>query len=121
MDNDSTAVLDEPIVRTYNPPPKNKSQAGKPKQLPPYMVVVYNDDDHTFDYVIMALQKVFGYDVQKAFLYAVVIDRTGQANVWSGSKEVAELKKDQLDGIGPDLFGPKKVEYPLHSTIEPMA
>lgn len=40
--------------------------------------------------------------------------------VWSGSKEVAELKRDQVRSAGPDFYAAKKVEFPLGVTIEPL-
>src|SRR2546423_11167204 len=36
-----------------------------PKLLPPYNVVLLNDDDHTYDYVIEMLSSVFGYNLTK--------------------------------------------------------
>ena len=35
-------------------------------QLPPYNVVLLDDDDHSYAYVIEMLGDVFGYDVDKA-------------------------------------------------------
>ena len=57
---------------------------------------------------------------QKAWLLAAEIDARGKANVWSGSKEVAELKCEQIRGLGPDFFAPKPVTFPLGVYIEPL-
>jgi len=92
----------------------------KPKKLPPYAVVVLNDDEHTFAYVIDTFMKVFGYDQTKSFQLAEEIHRQGRGIVWSGPKEVAELKRDQIRSAGPDLFASKKVSYPLGVLIEPL-
>jgi len=99
---------------------KNKDSENKPKQLPPYAVIVHNDEDHTFAYVIDSFMKVFGYTMEKCYELATAIHVQGQAIVWSGSKEVAELKKDQIISCGPDLYAAKKVETPLSVSIEPM-
>lgn len=91
----------------------------KTKQQPPYAVVVINDNDHTFDYVIITFQKVFGYEINKCIELAETIHKKGRAIVWSGSLEVAELKREQIISAGPDTFGPKKITWPLKVELEP--
>jgi ATP-dependent Clp protease adaptor protein ClpS len=93
---------------------------GKPKRQPPYAVVVLNDDDHTYAYVIDVLQKTFGYDLEKCYLLALQIDLTGRAVVWTGTMEVAEFKRDRIRGFGPDVYAMKPVTFPLGCVIEPM-
>ena len=115
-----TAVLEPP------PPPKVKPAApkadprNKPKRQPPYAVIVENDDDHSYDYVILGLCKVCGHSMESAFKLATEIDRTGRAAVWTGSLEVAELKRDQIIGLGPDFFARNPVLYPLGVYLEPL-
>ncbi|HVX16161.1 MAG TPA: ATP-dependent Clp protease adaptor ClpS [Pirellulales bacterium] len=95
-----------------------RTERPKPKRLPPYAVVVLNDDDHTFPYVIETFMKVFGYTQTKSFLLASDIHVHGRAAVWTGPKEVAELKRDQIRSAGPDLFAASKVTYPLGVVLE---
>ncbi len=38
---------------------------AKPKQQPPYAVVLFNDEEHTFQYVVETLMKVFGYQFRQ--------------------------------------------------------
>jgi ATP-dependent Clp protease adaptor protein ClpS len=109
------AAVAEP--ETVEAPEADKT---KPKRLPPYAVIVLNDDLHTFQYVIETLQKVFGYSKAKGFLLAERIHVVGRAAVWTGPKEVAELKRDQIRGAGPDLHASKSVRFPLGVTIEPL-
>jgi len=92
----------------------------KPKRLPPYAVVVLNDDEHTFEYVIETFVKVFGYAPEKCFQLAEQIHTQGRAIVWSGPKEVAELKRDQIVGAGPDFHAARTVKWPLGVVIEPL-
>jgi ATP-dependent Clp protease adaptor protein ClpS len=100
--------------------PKHKTdKTNETKRQPPYVVIIYNDNDHTVPYVIEGLQKVFGYSVEKAVIYTAEIHHTGRSIVWSGTRELAELKQEQLVSLGPDLYGAKPVEYPLGVTIEP--
>jgi ATP-dependent Clp protease adaptor protein ClpS len=93
---------------------------NKPRPLPPHAVVVLNDDLHTFEYVIETFQKVFGYPTEKCFLLAKQIHEQGRGIVWSGTKELAELKRDQIRGAGPDVYASRKVEFPLGVEIEPL-
>jgi ATP-dependent Clp protease adaptor protein ClpS len=117
MTASETAEEVEVVVVTSKPAPKTKSET---KTQPPYAVIVEDDDFHTFEYVIEALAKVCHYDRQKAFLLAAEIDSQGRALVWSGTKELAELKRDQLRGMGPDHFAPTPVTFPLGVYIEPL-
>lgn len=110
-------TADEVVVVTTRPAPDRRT---RPKQQPPYAVIVEDDDEHTFQYVTETLVKVCGYTRQKAFQLAVEIDATGKAVVWSGTKELAELKRDQIRGMGPDHFAGKPVTFPLGVYIEPL-
>ena len=92
----------------------------RPKKQPPYAVIVHDDDQHTYEYVIEVLQKVCGHDLQKAFVLTQAVDLTGRAAVWTGPKEVAELKRDQIRGFGPDHYAQQTVRFPLGVTIEPL-
>jgi ATP-dependent Clp protease adaptor protein ClpS len=113
---ESTATV-EPDPQTT---PRTASDAPQPRRLPPYAVVVYNDDRHTFDYVIETFGKVFGHNRQRAAQLAWSIHREGRGIVWSGPKEVAELKRDQVRSAGPDLHASPPVKFPLRVDIEPL-
>ncbi|MEM6751178.1 MAG: ATP-dependent Clp protease adaptor ClpS [Planctomycetota bacterium] len=99
------------------PKPSAKDKPGKP--LPPHHVVLLNDEDHTFEYVIEVLMTVFGKNPADAFRLTEHVHLKGRAAVWTGSKEVAELKRDQVRGYGPDFFASITVRYPLGVKIEP--
>jgi ATP-dependent Clp protease adaptor protein ClpS len=119
--SETAATVDEEVI--VRPKAKSKrhekeQDKSRPKTQPPYAVIVENDDFHTFHYVIEVLQKVFGYDLQKAFSLTVEVDAAGQAIVWSGALEVAELKRDQIRGFGPDLYAMKPVTFPLGVRVE---
>lgn len=110
-------TADDVIVTTARPAPVTKP---KHKKQPPYAVIVENDDYHTFDYVIETLTKVCGYNTEKAFQLAYEIHTQGKSAVWSGTRELAELKRDQIRGMGPDTFASKPVTFPLGVYIEPL-
>jgi ATP-dependent Clp protease adaptor protein ClpS len=99
---------------------KRSPTPTKPKPQPPYAVIVLNDEQHTFEYVIEVLQKVCAHKLEEAFTLTKRVHDTGQAVVWSGTMEVAELKRDQIRGFGPDFYADITVRFPLGVRIEPM-
>src|SRR5438132_530936 len=76
----------------------------KPKQreetatlrLPPYHVIIENDDFHSQEFVVDVLRKVLGCTVECAFQYMLQAHTSGRAIIWTGPKEVAELKVEQI-------------------------
>ena len=74
----------------------------KPKQLPPFNVVLLDDDDHTYEYVIEMLGAVFAYPLEKGFKLAEEVDSSGRVIVFTSHKELAELKCDQILAYGAD-------------------
>jgi ATP-dependent Clp protease adaptor protein ClpS len=79
-----------------------EKQEEKTKRQPPYNVVLLDDDDHSYDYVIAMLQQLFGYPREKGFQMAKEVDTTGRVIVLTTTKEHAELKQDQIHAFGPD-------------------
>src|SRR5687768_13896348 len=93
---------------------------SKPRRLPPYVVIIENDDEHSFPYVIDALRRVFGYGWFKSFRLAMQAHVKGRAAVWTGPFETAEFKRDRIRSLGPDLQARKPVYFPLGCAIEPL-
>lgn len=111
----------EPPVKTAPAKPNVKPRSDtKRKPQPPYAVIVANDEDHTFEYVIEMLQRVCGHNIEDALKHTVNIHNAGEDTVWTGMLEVAELKRDQIRGFGPDFYASIPVKYPLGVRIEPM-
>jgi ATP-dependent Clp protease adaptor protein ClpS len=67
-----------------------------------YHVIILNDDEHTFDYVIEMLQAVFNLPHATAMSRTVEADATGSAIVLTTNLEEAEQKRDQVHAYGPD-------------------
>jgi ATP-dependent Clp protease adaptor protein ClpS len=66
-----------------------------------WRVIVRNDDHNTFDHVAVTLARYIpGVDVSGGYALADRIHTTGQALVWSGHRETAELYWEQLHGAG---------------------
>ncbi len=88
------------------------------RRLPPYNVVILNDEDHTFDYVIELLIKLFRHTLPKAKELTERIHTTGRAIVYTTHKELAELKRDQVIAYGPDPRS-RSSKGPLRCYVEP--
>ena len=66
-----------------------------------WRVIVRNDDHNTFDGVAHVLARYIpGISVDRGYRIADAIHRTGQAIVWTGYREPAELYWSQLSGAG---------------------
>jgi ATP-dependent Clp protease adaptor protein ClpS len=66
-----------------------------------WRVIVKNDDHNTFDHVARTLARYIpGVDVDRGYAFANQIHNSGQAIVWSGQKEPAELYWEQLADAG---------------------
>ena len=86
--------------------------------LPPYNVILLDDDDHSYEYVILMLKKVFGYPIEKGFEMAQEVDSTGRVVVATTNLEQAELKRDQIQAFGPDPLIPR-CKGSMSATVEP--
>jgi len=70
--------------------------------VPRYHVVLLDDNDHTYEYVIEMLVHLFSHSSSKAYDMACTVDQTGRVIVETTHKERAELKRDQIHNYGPD-------------------
>jgi ATP-dependent Clp protease adaptor protein ClpS len=89
------------------------------KRQPPYHVILLNDDDHTFQYVITMLQQLFGYPQEKGYQMALEVHTTGRCIVLTTTREHAELKRDQIHAFGPDPWSSKDCKGSMSAVIEP--
>jgi ATP-dependent Clp protease adaptor protein ClpS len=90
-------------------------------QLQPlYHVILLNDEDHTYDYVIEMLVKIFGMTESKAYSHAVEVDTAGTTIVLTCELEKAELKRDQIHAYGPDPRLPRSMGS-MAAIVEPAA
>lgn len=74
----------------------------RPKREPSWHVIIWNDETHTYEYVIELLMKLFGHSFEKALEIARLVDKTGKGIAFTTHKELAELKRDQVLAYGPD-------------------
>jgi ATP-dependent Clp protease adaptor protein ClpS len=88
------------------------------RRMPPYNVVILNDEEHTFPYVIELLVKLFAHPLPKAKELTWRIHTQGRAVVYTTHKEKAELKREQVLAYGADPRLPSS-KGPLRCYIEP--
>ena len=79
---------------------KDSRRLPQPESL--YNVILLDDDEHSYDYVIEMLGKIFGHALEVAFQMAVEVDATGRVIVDTTHRERAELKRDQIRSFGAD-------------------
>ena len=87
-------------------------------EMPLYNVVLLNDDDHTYDYVIELLGHVFGHSLERAYKMACEVDAKGRVIVDTTHLDRAELKRDQIHGYGADWRMPN-CKGPMAAVVEP--
>ena len=88
-------------MSTLTPPKERLSRGGRSGLGRVWRVIVLNDDHNTFDGVAFALSSVLpGVDFDAGMRLADRIHHTGQAIVWSGDREHAELYWEQLSDRG---------------------
>ena len=96
-------------------------QRSKPerKRQPRYSVILWDDDDHTYDYVIRMMRELFGYNAEQAWEIADRVDNSGRAVCLTTTLEHAELKRDQIHAYGSDAHL-SRCKGAMSSTIEPL-
>jgi ATP-dependent Clp protease adaptor protein ClpS len=87
---------------------------------PLYHVILLNDEDHTYDYVVEMLAKVFKMSDTTAFNHAVEVDTKGTTIVLTCELSKAELKRDQIHTYGPDWRLPRSMGS-MAAIVEPAA
>jgi ATP-dependent Clp protease adaptor protein ClpS len=73
-----------------------------PQTPPPYHVVLLDDNDHSYDYVVRMLVDLFRHSIQTAFRMACEVDATGRVIVETTTRERAEFKQEQVHAFGAD-------------------
>jgi ATP-dependent Clp protease adaptor protein ClpS len=72
------------------------------EKVPLYRVVLLDDNDHTYDYVIEMLQKIFIFTLDEAYRHAEEVDRCGRTVLIVCELPQAEFARDQIHAYGPD-------------------
>ena len=114
-----TAYQDQDDAGTTTVVPRKQREAEKQaRRQPRYNVLLWDSDDHTFDYVEKMLRELFGHQKEQCKKIAEQVDTDGKAVVLTTTKEHAELKRDQIHAYGKDQLEGSKGS--MWSTIEPV-
>jgi ATP-dependent Clp protease adaptor protein ClpS len=109
----------EPAAPAREQEARHESKQGsRPQKQPRYHVVLWNDDDHTYQYVIAMLQQLFGHPPERGFQLAKEVDAEGRVIVLTTTREHAELKRDQIHAFGADRLLARS-KGAMKASIEP--
>lgn len=86
---DSAATLTRPA-------PARPKPDRKVKELPPFKVLLHNDDVNTVDHVIMSVMKLTGMQLEDAVQKTLEAHETGVALLLVTHQERAELYQEQF-------------------------
>ncbi len=81
---------------------RERETADQRDLTPLFRVVLLDDDDHTYDYVIEMLQNIFVFTLQEAYQHAVEVDARGRTVLITCELPQAEFARDQVQSYGPD-------------------
>lgn len=87
--------------------------------IPQYNILLLDDNEHTYEYVIEMLMKIFGHDAASAYTMACTVDAVGRVVVDTTHKERAEVKCDQIHSHGADWRLERSVGS-MSAEIEPV-
>jgi ATP-dependent Clp protease adaptor protein ClpS len=94
------------------------STTRREELAPLYNVVLLDDDDHTYDYVIEMLERLFLFSRSQAYRHAVEVDTTGRTVLMTCELAEAEFARDQIHAYGPDWRMPRS-KGSMRAIIEP--
>ena len=100
MANQQTNVA-EPDIAVAEPDVATETRK-KPKKQPRYHVVLWDDTDHSYDYVILMMKQLFRFPIERGYQVAKQVDADGRAVCLTTTLEHAELKRDQIHAFGKD-------------------
>ena len=115
------ASADAPSTVVQNPPQVEDEVDVRRRLLPPYKVILHNDDLNSMGFVMAVLRKVFGYTEERCWELMLEAHEKGRSVVWVGALEVAELKADQIRSCGADPAAKPRGAQPLGVSVEPVA
>jgi ATP-dependent Clp protease adaptor protein ClpS len=88
--------------------------------VPLYRVVLLDDNDHTYDYVIEMLQRLFIFTLDQAYRHAEEVDRCSRTVLITCELPEAEFARDQIHGYGRD-WRLDRSQGSMSAVVEPAA
>jgi len=103
-----------------NPAVSPETEAARRDQLVPlYRVVLLDDNDHTYDYVIEMLQHIFIFTLAQAYRHAEEVDRRGRTVLITCELPEAEFAKSQIHAYGRD-WRLERSQGSMSAVVEPV-
>ncbi|GBD24023.1 ATP-dependent Clp protease adapter protein ClpS [bacterium HR29] len=104
----------ETVIR---PEIEQQESTGESRE-PLFHLILLDDDEHTYQYVVVMLNRIFGYSPEKGFAIACMVDSQGQAIVMTGPKEQVLEKQRAIHSFGADPWMPTS-KGSMTAIIEP--
>ena len=89
-------------MSTMQSPADLRQQKSVTRRQPRYNVILWDDNDHSYSYVVNMMQRLFGHDPTQGYQIAESVDAQGKAICLTTTLEHAELKRDQIHAFGRD-------------------
>ncbi len=112
MADQQTAVAEPTVV-------VKRENKKKPKRQPQYNVILWDDTDHSYEYVVLMMKRLFRHPIEMGFQIAKEVDSSGRAICMTTTMELAELKRDQIHAFGKDELI-SRCKGSMSATIEPV-
>jgi ATP-dependent Clp protease adaptor protein ClpS len=116
---DETVVVAHPKQATQREQLREQQRDRKTKPQPRYNVILWDDPDHSYEYVIVMLRELFRKPVESGYQIAKEVDTSGRAILLTTTREHAELKRDQIHAFGKDQYI-ERCKGSMSATIEPI-
>ena len=110
-----------PVQRSLRSGHRNSTQfeaTGEDQRNPLYRVVLLDEDDHNYDYVVEMLQKIFIFTAEQALRHAQEVDSAGRTILIVCELPEAEFARDQVQSYGRDWRLPRS-KGSMSAVLEP--
>ncbi|MCK9487147.1 MAG: ATP-dependent Clp protease adaptor ClpS [Dehalococcoidia bacterium] len=96
------AATREPVVTPTRTPARTRGEETQQEPEHLWRLVLLDDNDHTYEYVIEMLGTIFGYAPEKAFALARLVDTHGRVTLMTAERRECEAKQSQIHAYGAD-------------------
>lgn len=96
---EETREPESPGTVVANPAPRKAPAQPRPGRLPPYKVLLHNDDVNTFEHAIRAILRLTHLPTEEAVRKALTAHEQGVALLLVTHKERAELYQEQFTSL----------------------
>jgi ATP-dependent Clp protease adaptor protein ClpS len=119
MDDQTSTLGDGAAEAGVTTLPRPAASKPRPQQPRLWNVILLDDDDHSYEYVIRMLTELFGKSPEAAYQMAKEVDASGRVICMTTHRELAELKQEQVHGYGKDRLI-ASCQGAMTSVIEPV-